>query len=63
MIRFACALQLGALLVLAVFLIDTTGATATAFSFVGMPLLGLSILVYVAALVRGRSSRGQEGMK
>lgn len=54
MIRLACVLQLGALLVLAVFLIDTTGATATAFSFVGMPLLGLSILVYVGTLLRRR---------
>ncbi len=60
MMRIACALQLGALVLLASLLRETTGATATAFSFLGMPLLALSIAVYAAARLRGRgeSKRG-----
>ena len=45
MIRIACALQLAALAVLAVFLLDPSGGTATAFSFAGIPLVGLSFLL------------------
>ena len=57
MIRLACALQLASLGALAAFLARPTGATATAFTFLGMPLLGLSILTYVFRLTQRRAGK------
>ena len=57
MTRLACALQLAALGVLVLFLADPSGPTATAFSFLGMPLVGVSMLLYVLTLMRRRSGR------
>jgi len=61
MMRLSCALQLAALAILALFLGETTGGTATAFSFLGMPLLVLSILVYAGARLRGRADPKEGG--
>ena len=49
MIRLACFLGLVALAALAVLLIRLDGATATVFSFVGMPSLALALVIYVIA--------------
>jgi len=46
MIRLACLLALISLVPLVVFIFDLNGATATVFSFVGMPALGLALLIY-----------------
>lgn len=54
MMRIACALQLAALVVLVIFMSAPTGPTATAFSFLGMPLLGLSMLAYAVRIARRR---------
>jgi len=47
MMRFACLLALIALAVLILLAVDLNGATATAFSFIGAPSLGLAVLIYV----------------
>jgi hypothetical protein len=56
-IRVACALQLVALGILMVFLVDPTGPAATAFSFLGMPLIAISIVTYALTLLRRRTQR------
>jgi hypothetical protein len=53
--RLVCALQVVALGILALFLVEPSGVNGTAFSFLGMPLIGLSILLYVVTLTRRRS--------
>jgi len=46
MIRLACIFALVALAVLVIFITRLNGATATLFSFVGMPALGVALLLY-----------------
>ena len=58
MMRLAYALQLASLAILALFLGETTGATATAFSFIGAPLLLVSILGYGVKRLRERRGYG-----
>jgi hypothetical protein len=48
-IRLACLLALIALAILPVLVADLSGATATLFVFVGMPALGLALLIYFLA--------------
>ena len=46
MIRLACVFGLIALAALLLLLVRLDGATATIFSFVGMPALGIALLLY-----------------
>ncbi|MHA7839594.1 MAG: hypothetical protein ACX98W_19190 [bacterium] len=48
-IRIACVLVLLSLAALFALILDTRGATAIAFVFVGFPLLGLGIFLYLAS--------------
>jgi hypothetical protein len=52
-IRLASALVLLALILLLAVVLDTRGGTAIAFSFVGMPAVGLGILLYLVSLRTG----------
>jgi hypothetical protein len=56
--RLASALQLIALALLIRFLVQPTGANATGLSFFGVPLVGLSILLYALTLLWSRSRSG-----
>lgn len=47
MIRVACFFGLIAIAALLVLLVRLDGATAIIFSFIGMPALGLALLLYV----------------
>jgi len=47
MTRLACFLGLIALTVLGIFLRHVDGTTAILFSFIGMPTLGLALLVHL----------------
>ena len=47
--RLACFLGLIALAVMFLLIFRLDGATATLFSFVGMPSLALALLIYVVA--------------
>ena len=49
MIRLACILDLIAIAALVQLVIHLDGTTATIFSFVGLPALGLALLLYVIA--------------
>jgi hypothetical protein len=49
MMRLACVLALVALAALAPMLAHLDGATATLFSFVGLPALSLAVIVYGVA--------------
>ena len=49
MIRLACLLGLIGLAALVPLMVRLDGASATIFSFVGMPALGLALLVYAIA--------------
>jgi hypothetical protein len=53
MMRLACFLGLVALAVLIVLAVRTDGASAIAFSFVGLPALALALAIY--AVVRWRA--------
>ena len=46
MIRLACLLGLVAVAIIAAMAIHPTGPTAILFSFVGVPVLGLSIVIF-----------------
>ena len=50
--RLAAACIIGSQLALLALLVDTRGATATAYSFVGHPLLALGLALGLLALVR-----------
>ena len=52
MIRLASALILVGLVPVVQVLIETTGPTATRFTFVGVPCLGLGILLYLLGRLR-----------
>lgn len=54
--RAAAALILASQLVLLVLVFDTTGASATLFSFVGAPLLGAGMLLAILSLRRRRQT-------
>ena len=47
--RLACVFGLIALAVMFVLVLHLDGATATIFSFVGMPSLALALVIYVVA--------------
>jgi hypothetical protein len=49
MIRLACGFGLLALAAIIPLLAHLDGATATVFSFVGCPALGLALLIYAVA--------------
>jgi hypothetical protein len=49
MIRVACLLALVALAALLLMVLNLTGATATMFSFVGLPAMGLALALYAFA--------------
>jgi len=53
MIRLACFFGLIALAALMLLVVRLDGATATIFSFVGFPALGIALLLYV--IVRWRA--------
>ena len=55
MIRLASALLAVGMIPLVQVLLDPTGATATRFTFFGMPAVGAGILVYLVARLRGSS--------
>jgi hypothetical protein len=57
MMRLACLLALIALAAMAPMLVDLTGASATLFSFVGFPALGLALLIYGVARWRAGAFR------
>jgi hypothetical protein len=46
-LRAACALVLVSQIVLVAMLLDLTGPSAIAFSFVGAPVLGIAVLLLV----------------
>jgi hypothetical protein len=46
MIRLACLFALLAIAALVVLIVNLNGATATLFSFVGIPSLGLALTLY-----------------
>jgi hypothetical protein len=46
MIRLACIFALIAITALVVLVTNLNGATATIFSFIGMPALGLALALY-----------------
>ena len=52
MTRIACALVIAALAILLVLLHQVTGATAIAFSFLGVPLLATAIALQLLAARR-----------
>jgi len=54
-IRVAAALILAGMAPLVQVLLDTTGATATRFTFLGTPAIAAGIALYVIARLRGRS--------
>lgn len=45
MLRLACALAIGALLLLIALFLHPTGRSAIGFTFVGNPLLGVAVLL------------------
>ena len=49
MMRLACVLALISLAALALLIVRLDGASATVFSFIGMPALGLALLLYAVA--------------
>lgn len=55
--RLACLLALIALAALALLLVRLDGATAIVFSFIGMPALGLALVVYGIARWRAGAFR------
>ena len=57
MIRLACVFGLIALAALGLLLVRLDGGTATIFSFVGFPALGLSLLLYGVARWRAGAFR------
>jgi hypothetical protein len=57
MIRLACFLGLIALAVLLLLMIRLDGATAIAFSFIGLPALSLALTVYAVARWRAGAFR------
>lgn len=57
MIRLACLFALIALAALVPILVHLDGATATVFSFVGYPALGLALLLYGVARWRSGAFR------
>ena len=46
MIRLACLLILASLVIVVVLALDPSGPTAILFSFAGMPLLGVGLLLF-----------------
>ena len=56
MIRIASLLILVGMVPLMLVLLDTSGATATRFTFVGTPAIAAGIALYVIARLRGRSA-------
>ena len=59
MMRLACVLALVALAALGLLLIRLDGSTAIVFSFVGIPALGLALLLYAVARWRAGAFRVQ----
>jgi hypothetical protein len=59
MIALACILALIALAILVAMVVDLSGATAILFSFVGVPVLTLAVLLY--ALARWRAGAFRAG--
>ena len=57
MIRLACALQLVAIALTLAMLRNTANSTATPLVFVGIPCLGLGLVLSVIALLRTRQRR------
>jgi len=57
MIRIACALQLVAIALTLAMLHDTESSTATPLVFVGIPCLGLGLVLSAVALWRTRQRR------
>jgi len=59
MIRLACFFGLIALAALMLLIVRLDGATATIFSFVGFPALGIALLLYVIVRWRAGAFRVQ----
>ena len=59
MLRAACLLALLSLAILVLVAVDLDGATATLFSFVGMPALAAAIALYVLQRWRAGAFRNR----
>ena len=57
MMRLACVFALIALAALAILIVRLDGATSIIFSFIGMPALGLALLLYGVARWRAGAFR------
>jgi multisubunit Na+/H+ antiporter MnhB subunit len=57
MIRFAALLLLASQLILLLLVYEPSGRTATLFTFLGTPLLGLGLLLFAFAAFRERMRR------
>ena len=58
--RTACTLALVAVAIVIVVALRTDGQTAMLFSFVGMPTLGLALVLYFVARLREGAFRSQK---
>jgi hypothetical protein len=60
--RLACVLALVSLLILAVVAVHLDGATATLFSFAGMPALAAAMAIYFIARIREGAFRSRSSL-